>query len=445
MMRISFILPPLVFDYKIQSILEDEFPKINYNMMYYKDFSDVPALVKSAQEKSDAIIFGGTVPYEYACKAVVQNRYWAYIPRAGSTILCALLNAVKAGWNINRLSFDTYSCELLKEVYEEIGYFDEQSRFITFKGDFLSPQYVQEAFAHHKNNIRSKKADGCITSLSYTYQLLKKEHIPAILVSPTRNVIREQLHYTQQLYLAKEAAKGYISVLYVSIGFPPEHSVIMENDERFMLEKMNIVKQIYKYAGQLQGTVVEVSLRDYILFTTKDIIELETKQYQVFHLLNWSAKESIYPISIGIGHGESVAEAKKNAVSAMLRAQKHGQSAAYVLMPNNKYIGPLMPESSDTSNTQIDSKFNRIAEKTGLSVNSIYNLYCFIQDQPREGYTSQELAEGLQLSKRSMDRILQKLDSHGYVQLMGTHIIGKSGRPSRVLKIKFDANADETF
>ena len=114
------------------------------------------------------------------------------------------------------------------------------------------------------------------------------------------------------------------------------------------------------------------------------------------------------------------------------------------MLPSELYLKIMPVENAahieEERDAQLDAKFKVISDKTGLSVNGIYHLYCFLQEHPREGYLSRELAEGLGLSRRSMNRVLQKLDQHGYVHVLGSRLLGKSGRPARILKITFDTD-----
>jgi CRP-like cAMP-binding protein len=79
--------------------------------------------------------------------------------------------------------------------------------------------------------------------------------------------------------------------------------------------------------------------------------------------------------------------------------------------------------------------FKDISEKSGVSVNSIYQLKCIMDIYKKDTFTSQELSEEFGNSLRSMNRIIEKLELAGYIEVVGKKIIGKAGRPSRILKL----------
>ncbi len=436
-MKIAFIAPPSPFPLcdKLKSLIEADFPHIQVEYLLYDKFEDVPGLIDGRQEEFEAIVFGGQVAMVYANARLQRKTLWLQLPRAGSTILCALLNAVRMGWDVTKLSFDSYDDILLREIYQELGYDLGDRKFLTFRGDMMRSSYSEDVFRFHENNCRTQKATGCITGLYKVHTRLTEAKLPSLLLIPTRSVMREQLNFIQQFHRAKQDAKGQISVVLITIDFPSDHSVMRESGDLFILEKMKITQQVYRYAGQLQATVLEASLRDYLLFSTKEMIEIETQHYKHFNLLEWIERDTLYNVSIGIGHGDTVAISKSNAVTAMLRAKKHDRSTAYVCTGDGDFLGPFSNGSAPKKKIKIDDKLLNVAETTGISVNTIYKLHCFLLSNPKKNFTSQELAEGLAISKRSTDRILQTLEQKGFVNIIGKRIINESGRPSRLISI----------
>jgi hypothetical protein len=346
------------------------------------------------------------------------------------------------GWDIMKLSFDSYDEALFLEIYKELGY-EVNVPLQVFKGNMLDSSYSEDAFNFHKNNLRTQRATGCLTALNKVHLQLNRERLPSLLLSTTRDVIREQLNFVQQFYRAKKEAEGRIAVLWVTVDFPSDYSVMQESDDLFMLERMKIAQQIYRYASHLQAIVLEMSLRDYILFSTKEIIEMETDHYKNFKLLSWMEQETFYNVSIGVGYGDTVAGARGAAVAAMLRVRGCNRNSACVCFSDRDFIGPFFGTTADRKEPYIDSKLLAVAELTGISVNTLYKLHCFVLSHNAQGtFTSQELADGLSLSKRRVDKILQNLEQYGFIKVVGKRVMEKSGRPSRVLAMNLQVGQD---
>ncbi len=439
-MRIAFLFPVVWASLadKVRDLVATEFSRMEVECFFYETFDKIPELLDGQQEKFDAVLFSGHAAMAHADARLPRKTRWAVLSKMGSSILCALLNASRMGWDITKLSFDSYSEALLRETYGELGYAAAGMEFLTFKGVMADSSYIEDALRFHRDNLAGGKAVGCLTGLQAVHLRLNGAGLPNIMIVPTRNVIREQLGFLEQFHRAKEEAKGQISAVLVTIDFPSDHSVMRESDDLFIMEKMKIGQQIYRYAGQLQATVLEASLRDYLLFSTRRIIETETCHYRNFALLQRLEEETLYSVSIGIGHGDTVAIAKSNAVAAMLRAQKHGHNSAYVCMNDGNFIGPFFRDTAGREDAQVDARLLKVADATGLSVNTLYRLHCFLLVEPGKNFTSQEFAEGLAINRRSADRILQTLDEKGFVRTMGRRIMNKGGRPSRVVSIDFN-------
>jgi hypothetical protein len=435
-MKIAFVAPYGPLRDKFLSVVESDFPHLDAECLIYGKFDEVPKLVGERQEEFDAVLFGGHVAMTYANAYQQRKTLWSQLPRAGSTVLCAFLNAVRVGWDITKLSFDSYDETLLLEIYKELGY-DAKPPLLIFRGNMLDSTYSEDALNFHRENLRTRKATGCLTALSGVRLQLQRERLPVLFLSTTRDVIREQLNFVQQFYRAKKEAEGLIGVLWITIDFPPDYSVMQESDDTFMLERMKIAQQIYRYASHLQATVLEMSLRDYLLFSTKKIIEMETDDYRHFKLLDWMEQETFYNVSMGVGYGDTVAGARSSAVAAMLRAKGRNHNSACVCVGDRNFIGPFSCTAAERKEPPIDQKLLAAAELTGISVNTLYKLHCFVMSHNAQGtFTSQALADGLELSKRRVDKILQNLEQHGFVKVVGKRVMEKSGRPSRVLIMK---------
>ncbi|MBS6952257.1 MAG: hypothetical protein KH230_03395 [Enterocloster asparagiformis] len=437
MIKICFVIPES-FGKKIEAIkklLSDEFPNINAEFLIYEDYKLAFKKIECVQTRYDTILYGGPSAYRHAQALIRQETHWDYFPRMGSTILRAIIEAVAHKWDITRLSIDVYDRSAIEEIFLECGIDVGRTKLRIFCGDSLDKDYAQQAIEFHKDSLNRCGASGCITSLSPVTYEFDRLGIPYIAAIPTLNSMRNKLLEIQQYHRARRQAFGQITVLYVNINFPPEHSVLLGDEYSFMLEKMKITKEIYRYADQIAASVSQDSLYNYVLFSTCGYVEKETNYYQNFDLLDWLQRVTVYSVSIGIGSGESVAQARHNAFRGMLKAQKHKENAAYIILSEEEPIGPFFGESR-LREPKIDRHYAYIAERAGISVNTFDNFYKWYQKHELEYFTSQELADGLKINKRSADRLIEKLVDAGIVSIEGLRMNHDSGRPARVMRIR---------
>jgi hypothetical protein len=441
-MKVGFVSPPIAFCDRFLDVAQKEFQQVKVEPIIYHDFNEVAGLLEAKQDSLDVVIFAGIVAMDYAREYVPQKKLWLSLGLAGSSLFRSLLLAMRSGYDIENLSFDTYELFVLSDVFADLGYAVPEQSFRCFKGNTVSPAYLDEVFEFHVNNYKHQGVSACITGLQKVHERLSGAGIPNLIVYPVRSVMREQLNFAGQFHRATSEAKGHIIVMLVSMGYPSDYSIMLEGNDEFISEKMKIARHIYRYAGKLQAVVLEESQRDFLLLSTRDIVTLETRQFSRLSLLEWMEREVNYPVAVGIGLDDSVALAKKNAVRAMLLAKKRVRNSAYACMSDGSMVGPIVAArraaSQEENELRIDGKFLHIADKTDLSVNTVYNLHRFLARTNQDGYTSLEIAKALDYSKRYTDKLLQRLEECKYVTVSGRRILGQAGRPVRILTFHKD-------
>ena len=129
-----------------------------------------------------------------------------------------------------------------------------------------------------------------------------------------------------------------------------------------------------------------------MIFTTKKILELETKKYRDIYLLDMIREVSVINTYIGIGYGKTANEAKFNAYESIKMAQSQKNDAAYVVFENGEIMGPLKPNPTVKEKNSFDERFYQIATETGLSANTVYKVFNKIINSGKTEFTSKELA-----------------------------------------------------
>ena len=201
-----------------------------------------------------------------------------------------------------------------------------------------------------------------------------------------------------------------------------------------MLQKTKITEEVYKFAQSIQAAVVE-NTNGYMLFTTRKILASETNDLRELAILNSVTLRTNHTISIGIGFGMTAREAKSNAILGKNKSVKMGGNQCFIVHHKNKMdrVKPLEKETDLIPKN--DYNFKGIAEASGLSVNHIYQLKSIMDIYKKDTFTSLELSKEFGNSLRSMNRMIEKLELAGYIDIVGKRVIGKAGRPSRVLRL----------
>lgn len=437
-MRMAAIMPKFYPEYyrdRCEAIFREEFPEIDAEYLIYSDYKEAPDLLRDRQGEFDAILFSGAAAMQYSEKIIRQEIPWLYLPTSGSAIYRALLHAMRKGWDITRLSFDTYDYSMLVEVYQELGYQEKDLHIQCFTGNPQNPDYNERVLAFHQNCLHTGLVCGCITRLNTVANTMDRIGMDRVTAFPTRSTIREQIQFAKKLYIARNNAEGEFAVILVNIGFPTGLSGESNSNYQFVMNRMQICSQVYRYADLIRGAVVEQGIRDLMIFATSDVVQLQGTGNGHISLLDWLSTVSPYPFYIGIGYGKTMSAAQYCASRAIQRSYQERRSCAATLYANESLRVALPTESPTANRLTARTYWLQIAQATGLSVNTISKISAFISQRESDVFTPRELSDHLHISKRSTDRLLEKLELNGYASVIGRELSGAKGRPARRIRL----------
>lgn len=440
-MKVGVIGPQQLVS-KITQVIKQEFPQFEAFSYVYSDFTDTPRIIRYHQPELDALLFAGKTPFTLASKVIRPAVPWEYIPRSGSSLLRILLHTkLSTDYDICNISFDTYSLDLLYEAYAEIGIPRDRLRIFAADEYAVQADYQDYVCAFHAENYSRNRVSCCITALGGAYQYLTDRGIPALMIEPTNNVIRETLNKLQLKYLVQVSQQSQLVAICVRIDTPSEHSLLDDSDYQGVIDRMKVAEQIYLYAQKIQAAVIETDSRNYLLFSTRQMLESETNDLKNIDLLKSVRDSTSSTVSVGVGYGKTAREVKHGAHLGVTRASKRGGNLAYIVYDGKKIIGPVKSAPQETKDAErlIDERFLRISEKVGVSVNTVFRIHCIVEQHGQGGLTGKELAALLGVTARTVNRLVEKFEVGGFVKTVGRRVIGGAGRPSRIIRICFDS------
>ena len=90
--------------------------------MFYDSYKEAPGLLDGKQKKYDVVVFACAEAYRFTASRLKAEIPWFYVPVTDASLYRGLLLAQRTGWDLGRLSFDTYEESVLREVYDELKY-----------------------------------------------------------------------------------------------------------------------------------------------------------------------------------------------------------------------------------------------------------------------------------------------------------------------------------
>lgn len=435
-MKILYVGPSMITD-KLQLVSRNNFPSLETEYIKYDKYVEVSALLEEYRGKADAILFAGKTPFKFFERTRKDFMLCDYLPRHETTLYRVLLEITYfLKYDISGLSLDTFDKKMLRRLYKELGIEFREEQMFFAEQKFLEENYVDYVIDFHRNNFRNNKVCCCITGLEEAYYILKKEGLPVVLASPSEDVMIQGIKSIMMRCIAQKNSENQIVVVTVKLNMPSEYSLMKDDEYAYLSQRIKVLDKLYHFSSRIDGVLVEQDRSEFMIFTTKKIIELETKNYRDIYLLDMLREVSVINTYIGIGYGKTANEAKFNSYESIKLAQRHGNQAAYVVFENRETLGPFEPIMSGKKANNFDERFYQIAKETGLSANTVYTIFSNITKEGKNEYTSKELADICRVSIRTMDRIVLRLTDAGYCQVVGEKLMSKYGRPSRILRFK---------
>ena len=132
---------------------------------------------------------------------------------------------------------------------------------------------------------------------------------------------------------------------------------------------------------------------------------------------------------MGIGIGSAMLVAKSRATMALNHAVKEHSGTSFLAESEDRALTPL-----DTGAVPApDQAAAFFARKIQVSTDTLDKIRRCLRSQG-DTLTADQLARGMGITIRSVNRIVSRLEEAGCVTVVGRHSTGK-GRPARVMKI----------
>lgn len=419
----------------IDRLLKKNFDHIitsHISINYMNHINTSIAYVKDQLDEFDGIIFTDKLIYDIMNQNIHSQKPWVYLRNDESQLQRILLKAsLKYNMDIKNISIDSYDIDTVTTIYSDFGFNEDEFTLYTTSINLMSDHIFKTLYDFHKNQHRISQTTA-ITGISYVHKMLVENSVPSMLLTPNETSIVKMLHNLLEKIKIAEMITSQIVVISLEMDLRNDYDLINENEYAIMLERTKITEEIYKFAQSIQAAVVE-NEKSYLLFTTKAILEYATNNLRELPILNDVKKKTKQSLSVGIGFGVTAREAKSNSIIGKNKAIKMGGNQCFIVYKKNQ-MDKLKPSDKFSEVSTNESNFKEISELSGISVNNIYQIKCIMDMYKKDVFTSLELSKEFGNSLRSMNRIIEKLEIAGYVEVIGKRVIGKAGRPSRVLK-----------
>lgn len=376
----------------------------------YRHEAETTDVVTGAGSTADALLFTGVVPHSLAAAAGVLDRPAMYVPYSGATLLRALVELLRLGHDVSRVSIDTLRRDEVLETLTEAKLPTEHIQVLPYRPGLTSQDLVD----FHLDARDTRKSRVAITCLGSAYHVLE-HRTHAVRLAPSRHSILATL---QALALATAGQHSGDAQVALGVIDLPGADDRLADDVRI-----------------LGGSLAALPDGRRLVVTTRGVLEKATDRFTRIPFLDVLAARH-GTAHVGFGLGRTAAEAEALARRAVNRARSVGAAAGVVSMTDDVDIvidgavGDTEGETAPAGGAAL------LARRTGISPQTLDRLRELASGDRGEGLTAHAVAEHLSVQQRTARRILKRLERAGVAVPTGIRQEGQTGRPPIVYRVR---------
>lgn len=403
---------------KAQSVA-NKMANIELDMYIYQQPQESSNLLKQLKP-CDVVFFSGALPYYFS--KTERERLpipSLYLAQDDMTVAASFLDILyHKGISLQRISVDLIDSSIVSIVLEAANINVVPNHVIDYKTMLDKNELdISQLVSFHQSRWEQGKIDLALTSVHAVYDQLVQLKIPSMRMADPPNALIKGLKEAkaQAEYMKSQSAQ--VAIVYISLNelFTEQH------------------KLIDSLANSMHSSVQQLEDSLFTIFSTRGDIQLFIENgflHEIF--TTWPNH-----LAIGFGYGATIKEADENARIALCFAEKEPErSCSYILTDKKELHNPVLQEHKHQRLINDRPEFFEIAQKTKLSPANLSKIIQFGVSRHLHHFTTADLADYLQITRRSAERIIKKLADNGYVQVVGEEMTYQQGRPRALYILK---------
>ncbi|MBS5037437.1 MAG: HTH domain-containing protein [Fusobacterium sp.] len=414
---------------KVYSILSSAYSEINFVTRSTEKIDDMINFIQDIEENVDGFYLTGIGIYSASNEKTNIKKPVVYTKRG-------ITGIVKSFWDFQKDNCGTSILKNMKigiDVVDEKDFLETLEEFnIKIKSYYLQKYDYQKTEAEYLEEYLKKIKSGeinCVfTAFGYIYSALKEKNIPVYRVQATNSEIKKEFKNLLDRIKMSKAENSKISVEIIKILKSERIS------NNILSDKLQFEKELLAYSQMVDGNIQTLGNDEYLILSNKGLLNAPENINTILSIIkNYSSKGLI--ISIGIGEGNTMFLSEKNARIALKISMGNGNNSIF-FSDGSEVKGPLMEKREILYKNSSDKRILEISKNTGVSTLYLEKIKSIIKKQDKNSFTSAELAEFLNISERSTNRIIKKIIEAGYASVEFENSFG-AGRPRRKTQFNF--------
>lgn len=419
------IIGPLDSCNSIMDVMNRSFPDISVNIYEVSQTEEAYLLINRAEKECDGIILTGMGVYYKVIEKVEINKPHMYVPFYTSSIMKAFWMLKEEFPDCTKVSIDVVREDALLDVLDEFKLKDNLEIDL-MEYNHLIPEKSYLDF--HKKKQEDNPDCVSIIALGWVYEELKNMGYNVVRMYPTKSTIRTTINNLISKINQDIAKESSLAIQVLKI----RHE---ENISQYRKLEINslVENKLSGYIKEIQGSIFTLSWDRYIIYSTRGAVENLDNLSVLKNIMKFLEKENIIIFS-GIGLGKTSRECELNARKALNASIQMNKSSIFKV-DGEKIKGPLLTNRNLEYSYIVNSDMIEISETTGVNVHHLEMIKSMNDKYNINEFTSDLLAEYLDVSVRTANRIINKLTESNFAKEVGQEVNKSVGRPKKIIKV----------
>lgn len=413
---------------KIYNILSKKYKKIEFILKKEDKIENTLKIIKEIESEVEGIYLTGIGVYYSLLnnKELEINKPVVYTKRGSIGLIKSFWELQKDSLIVDniRLGWDIVEEHIFNEVVKEFDIELKGSYYQKYEPNKTENEYLENYLEKYK----SKEINCIFTAFGYIYNKLKEKKIPVYRLQATNIEIENDFVALLNKIILNEKNSG-LGVQIIKIN-----SNKTGFDKNNLELKMEIEKSLLEYSKKVEGNIQISDEKEYMIISNIDILQGDESLKEILALKSRFEGQN-EELAVGIGEGKTIFQAERNArVALKLSLTKEGK----IFYSNGKVVkGPLLNSKELEYKRDSDERIKTMAEEIEISPIYLEKIKSMIKKKKKNSFTSVEIAEVLNITTRSVNRIIKKILEKDYAEIVQVESSITAGRPRRVIKFKF--------
>lgn len=275
-----------------------------------------------------------------------------------------------------------------------------------------------------------------LTSFYTVVEKLSSNKIDCHYIYHSKNEIEQAIILSQKEIDLKILRANYPAVINISMDFSDiKYSI---DDSLYDASIMQLKKAIAEF-GKMYNVefIIKNNSHNFELYTDFTTVNLITKNFTYCALHDFLKKKINFTNSIGYGIGKNIYHARLNAINA--KEYDTDQNKSFLMTADDEIITLSLSAGEVYKPVSVSAEYaNKIANDIRLSSETIIKIIEIMKSTGNNEFATNDIASFLNVSVRTSNKILSRLNQYGYADITSQKRIGLKGRPQNVYKIKIE-------